>query len=61
MNNNSLEEYILKQIARISEDLKNEEIGSVQFHRLSAQRDILYICLTAHDNKYEEMKSKPIK
>lgn len=29
-----------------------------KFHRISGQISDLYMCLTAHDNKYEEMQKK---
>jgi hypothetical protein len=55
----SLENYILKQITEIESKLnainKNEysenDLNTL-FNRMSGQRDILYQCLTAHDNTY---------
>jgi hypothetical protein len=55
----SLENYILKQIKEIESklgSLKRDEYSDLDFNsifnRLSGQKDILYQCLTAHDNIY---------
>jgi hypothetical protein len=56
---NSYERYILRQIKEIESklgSLKKDEYSekdfNSKFNRLSGQKDILYECLTAHDNTY---------
>lgn len=53
---NSLEEYILKRIEIIKAELIYTENDTPQFYRLSGQLDVLYMCLTAHDNTYNKEK-----
>ena len=55
----SLENYIFKQIKEIESKLNtinkndySEKDFNAKFNRLSGQKDILYQCLTAHDNTY---------
>lgn len=50
----TLESYILKRIDMIRAELMHTENDTPQFYRLSGQLDVLYMCLTAHDNKYEK-------
>lgn len=56
---NTLENYILKQIKEIDLKLNNmqkkdysDNDFNTLFSRYSGQKDILYQCLTAHDNTY---------
>lgn len=67
IDNTTLETFILKRIKQIDIYLyvlnKRKPDFSLldysnTFLRLSSQKDILYECLTAHDNKYDEMKNK---
>jgi len=60
--NNSLEIYILNLIKKREEQFKilqtnkkdySEKDYLSLFNRLSGQIDDLYMCLTAHDNKYK--------
>lgn len=66
---NTYENYILKQIKRLENERKElikakkleKPIYSkmdceIKFHRISGQIDILYMILTAHDNKYNKNK-----
>lgn len=55
----TLENYILKQIKEIESKLSavnkndySENDFNAVFNRLSGQKDVLYQCLTAHDNTY---------
>lgn len=63
--NSSLEDFILKKIKQIEADIVTlkEQINhysvidySNKYSRLVGQKDILYMCLTGHDNKYEQEK-----
>lgn len=56
---NTLENYILIQIKEIESKLnsiKKEDYSvndfNAKFNRLSGQKDMLYQCLTAHNNTY---------
>ena len=61
---NTYEQYIWKQLRRIEDQLNTlnterythytEKDYYGKFHRLSGQKDILYMLLTGHDNKYEQ-------
>jgi hypothetical protein len=64
---NTYENYILKQIRRLESELDelikakdfekpiySKKDWEIKFHRISAQIDILYMVLTAHDNKYNK-------
>ena len=68
---NTYENYILKQIKRLENERKElieaknlekpiytERDWEIKFHRISAQIDMLYMVLTAHDNKYNEKLKK---
>ena len=66
---NTYENYILKQIKRLENERKelikakklekpiySKMDWEIKFHRISGQIDILYMILTAHDNKYNKNK-----
>lgn len=68
---NSLENFLLKQIRILNAQLaqltsEKDIIPTIytdydfanKFYALSAQLDIIYRCLTGHDNKYGKMEKK---
>lgn len=61
---NTLESYILKTIKKIETQLNELHLTRndyshnsyiARFNNLCGRRDVLYMCLTAHDNKYDEL------
>lgn len=71
---NTYETYICKKIKELEEE-RDEVVAAkklakpiytqrdweIKFHRISGQIDILYMVLTAHDNKYNEQQEKKSK
>lgn len=50
---NTIEEYILKRIRDIELLIIEHKEDMLLFQYYVGQRNILYECLTAHDNKYD--------
>jgi hypothetical protein len=60
---NTLETFIFKKINDINDRMNNlnesdysQKDYEAIFNRLSGQKDILYLCLTANDNTYCQKK-----
>lgn len=62
---NILEEFMLNKIKKIDADLASlkredhtQSSFDIAFSRLTGQKDVLYLCLTAHDNTYDQKVKK---
>lgn len=50
---NTYENFILKRIEQLGKEISTLQVDTFMWHRKVAQKDMLYIVLTAHDNNYE--------